>query len=313
MAYNAVDTVFFTADLGTSTFNLMGGGYQTSIDFDEKQFVVGYQYSYVNPNPFGFPSANLFYVGYVDFGGITAPAFKATAAPFDGGDIVVLTDEIIDFKGAFTSISFDDLVAETSPVCFAAGTLIATPGGEVRVEDLRPGDVVLTADGRAVAVRWIGRQTLHRRFTPADRFRPVCVRAGALGEGAPHADLVVTADHALAIDGLLVNAGALVNGTSIVQVPAAALPDRVTYFHVETEAHELLVANGVPAESFLDDAMRRVFDNRDDHVGRFGSEPRMVRALALPRVLSRRQLPASTLAALAERAAAAAPETLGAA
>jgi hypothetical protein len=56
--------------------------------------------------------------------------------------------------------TLNDIVEEETPVCFLAGTLIATPTGEVPVECLNIGDLVLTADGRAVPVKWIGRQTI---------------------------------------------------------------------------------------------------------------------------------------------------------
>ena len=178
-------------------------------------------------------------------------------------------------------------------MCFAAGTLIATPSGEVAVERLAPGDRVLAADGRTVAVLWIGRQTLSRIFTPEERFRPVRIRAGALGPNVPHADLVVTADHALLVGDVLVNAGALVNDTSIVRVPMAELSERVTYFHVETEAHDLVLANGAVAETFVDNATRRAFDNFAAFEARFGDTRDDLPELPLPRVTSRRQLPAA--------------------
>ena len=191
----------------------------------------------------------------------------------------------------------------SDPVCFAAGTPIATPEGEVAVERLAPGDLVLTADGRVVPVTFVGRQTLHRRFAPAERFRPVRIRAGALGENVPHADLVVTADHALLVGGVLVNAGALVNGTSIVRIPMGELPDRVTYFHVETENHELILAAGAPAETFIDDAARRTFDNHAEYESIHGAGRPEMAAIDLPRAMSGRQVPEAVRALLAAPAA----------
>ncbi|MBH0238871.1 Hint domain-containing protein, partial [Methylobrevis albus] len=94
--------------------------------------------------------------------------------------------------------------------CFVGGTLIATPAGEVPVESLAIGDLVLTADGRAVPVKWIGRQTIANHVFLSDRMRPVCIAAGALGSGVPHTDLYLSADHGMIVDGLVVNAGALV-------------------------------------------------------------------------------------------------------
>jgi hypothetical protein len=185
-------------------------------------------------------------------------------------------------------------------VCFAPGTLIATPGGERPVETLAIGDAVLTADGRAVAVRWMGRQTV-RTGLAGERARPVRVRAGALGPGVPHSDLVLTADHALILDDLAVNAGALVNGTTIAFVPLDALPDAVTYWHVETAAHDTILANGAPAETFVDYVGRKAFDNHREYLDLYGCE-RIIPEMRRLRISSRRQLPANHRARFGIRA-----------
>ena len=176
-------------------------------------------------------------------------------------------------------------------ICFAAGTLIATPDGERAVETLQIGDPVLTADGPVVPVKWVGRQTIHKVFTPSERFAPVRVRAGALGAGLPHTDLVLTADHALILDGLAINAGALVNGTSILRDPVETLPERVTYYHVETEAHDVILANGAAAETYVDYVQRSAFDNHAEYLALYG-DARTIPEMPLPRLSSRRQLPA---------------------
>ncbi|MGR3803899.1 Hint domain-containing protein [Marinibacterium profundimaris] len=175
------------------------------------------------------------------------------------------------------------------PICFGAGTLIATPSGARAVEDLRPGDPVLTADGRETAVKWVGRQVLSPRFA-GDRACPVRVAKGALGQGLPHRDLVLTPDHALILDGLAINAGALVNGVTITLEPRQSLPDRVTYYHVETEAHEVILANGAPAESYIDYVGRAAFDNYDEYLSLYG-EPAVISEMPLPRVSSARMVP----------------------
>lgn len=182
-------------------------------------------------------------------------------------------------------------------MCFAAGTGIACPGGERAVETLEIGDTVLTADGRAVPVRWIGRQTVDKRFTPAERFAPVRVAAGALGGGLPERDLVLTADHALVLDGLAITAGALVNGTTICRVPMAELAERETYYHVETDDHEAILAEGAAAETFVECDQRRAFDNHAEYVALYGAE-RGVAEMALPRVSSARLVPAAIRARL---------------
>ena len=182
-------------------------------------------------------------------------------------------------------------------LCFAAGTQIATPTGERAVEGLRIGDHVLTAEGRAVAVKWVGRQSVKTRFGTAERLAPVRIRAGALGDGLPHSDLTVTADHGMVVGGVIGHAGALVNGTTITRVPLAEMGEVYTVFHIETEAHEIILANGAPAETFIDNVSRRVFDNFAEFEALYGDVPEMDE-LPLPRAMSARQVPVHIIARL---------------
>ncbi|SFM69979.1 Hint domain-containing protein [Methylobacterium pseudosasicola] len=125
------------------------------------------------------------------------------------------------------------------------------------VEDLRIGDVVVTASGQRRPVRWIG-QRHYPGLTAPQADRPVRIRAGALADGAPARDLWVSPDHALLLDGLLVAAGHLVNGRTITR--GEAVTD-LTYWHVELDSHDMLLAESVPAESFLPVAgLRAQFD-----------------------------------------------------
>lgn len=176
-------------------------------------------------------------------------------------------------------------------ICFATGTLIATPTGERRVEELTAGDLVSTADGRAVPVKWIGHQTVTRLFTPSERRTPVRFLAGSLGDGLPHSDLVVTSDHAMMIDGIAIQAGALVNGITILRDAEAAKAERATYYHIETACHDIVLANGAPAETFVDHVSRKHFDNFAEYVTLFGSEEPVVE-MDYPRAMSPRQIPA---------------------
>ncbi|MFV1877228.1 Hint domain-containing protein [Nioella sp.] len=187
--------------------------------------------------------------------------------------------------------------------CFAEGTMISTPSGETAVEALRIGEDVLTADGRAVQVRWIGQQTLFPRFAPAARLRPVRIAAGALGDGQPRSDLTVTADHGMLVEGVICHAGALVNGTTITRVPLAEMGESYTVYHIETEAHEIILANGAPAETFIDNVSRRVFDNFAEFEALYGDVPEM-EELPYPRAMSARQVPERLKAKLAGQRAA---------
>ncbi len=146
-------------------------------------------------------------------------------------------------------------------VCFAEGTAILTPRGEVPVEALRLGQQVVTLGPSPGLrpIRWIGRRRVEvATHRDPVQVAPVLVRAGALGPGVPQRDLRVSPAHALYIDGCLVPARLLVDGQGIVQERWCLA---VTYWHVELDAHGILVAQGAPAESYRDDGNRHLFDN----------------------------------------------------
>lgn len=186
-------------------------------------------------------------------------------------------------------------------VCFLAGTLIATPDGVRAIEELVIGDLVLTAEGHARPVRWIGRQTIASLFADRLYSYPIRITAGALDEQLPERDLYVSPEHALMIDGVLVQAGALVNGITIARVTR---PEPIfTYYHVELEDHSLILAEGVPAETFVDNVTRRRFDNWAEYEALYGKGSAAISEIDLPRVKSARQLPAGIRGRLAGRAA----------
>ena len=175
--------------------------------------------------------------------------------------------------------------------CFAEGTLIAVPSGEVRVQDLAAGDLVCRADGGFARVLWLGRQTIVTRFA-GDAARLVRIAAGVLGT---HRDLCVTQDHAMLVDGVLVNAGALVGLPGIDLVPLRELPRRFAVYHVETEAHELILANGAATESYIGYSGRRAFDNYAEYLELYGAD-RLVPEMALPRITRAASLSVGRLA-----------------
>lgn len=185
----------------------------------------------------------------------------------------------------------DYAARETDPftTCFAAGTQILTEEGEKAVETLEIGDSVVTAEGGAVPVKWIGRQTL-APFFARHRAQPVRIAAGALGDGLPNRDLTVTADHGMVLDGYVINASALVNGTSITYVPLDDLDMHVTVYHVETEAHDVIFANGAPSETYVDVVTRETFDNHEDYLALYGAE-RIIPEMPRPRISTARLLP----------------------
>jgi hypothetical protein len=147
-----------------------------------------------------------------------------------------------------------------SPICYLRGTRILTPTGEIAVEDLKLGDVVLTRFGAMRPVRWIGRQSYTARSICDDREKiPVRIRAGALGERMPARDLHVSPGHSMLVDGVLVLAKLLVNGTTITQ---DRTPDEVQYYQIDLGTHDCVVAEGTWSETYADaEGLREQFHN----------------------------------------------------
>ncbi len=174
-----------------------------------------------------------------------------------------------------------------APTCFFAGTRIATANGEVRVEDITPGTLLMTYAGEILPVRWLGRSEVSMRFADPLRVLPIRIRAGALGENMPRRDLLVSPCHAMFVEGVLIQAGALVNGVTIIQ--ERDVPETFTYYHVELATHELLVAEGAPSESFVDNVDRMAFSNWAEHEGIVETAP--ITEMSYPRAKSRRQVP----------------------
>jgi hypothetical protein len=160
---------------------------------------------------------------------------------------------------AFEGPSFD--VADyATPICFAAGTRIAVPGGCREVEALRPGDLVLTRDDGYQPIKWIGASLYdHVALRRTPKLRPIRIRAGALGDGMPRHDLLVSRQHRVMIRSriaermfgaleIFVPAIKLVGAEGIAIASDAA---EVRYFHLLFEAHQVVLSNGTWTESLL--------------------------------------------------------------
>lgn len=160
----------------------------------------------------------------------------------------------------------DIVTTSASPVampaaCYRRNTLILTSRGEVPIEALTTKDEIVTAQGEKRAIRWIGHRKVNIAALPAERRLPnqlVQIKANAIGEGVPRRDLFVSAGHLVLVDGALVAAVNLVNGGSIV---LRGDINEVEYFHIECEDEEILVAEGLAAESFFDTGEKTMFDN----------------------------------------------------
>ena len=166
--------------------------------------------------------------------------------------------------------------------CFMPGTLIATPDGDRPVEELAIGDLVDTLDGGPRAIRWIGYRGYAGPFARNNpELLPVRVAAGALGDGLPRRDLLVSPRHALFLRGVLVPAALLVNGVSVTRVEGL---DEIRYIHIEFDGHQVVFSEGAPSESFVDDNSRRMFQNAHEFEAMFPAEPVVPAAYRAPRV-----------------------------
>ncbi|MGI4978199.1 MAG: Hint domain-containing protein, partial [Janthinobacterium lividum] len=195
---------------------------------------------------------------------LAAASFTDTRASGTATDTITLADTATvaatngaSLHPALTTVSIN--VTQPAPApCYASGTLILTDRGEVVVEALVKGDMVVTASGALRPIRWLGHRRVDcARHPDPDSVRPVRVRAHAFGPGVPRRDLVLSPEHALFLDGMLVPVRALVDGLSIVQEAW----ERVTYHHVELDSHDVLLAEGLAAESYLDTGNRAQFAN----------------------------------------------------
>ena len=142
--------------------------------------------------------------------------------------------------------------------CYRRGTRIATQQGGVAIEELAVGHLIVTASGAVRPIVWIGHRGIDSLGQPDPLVvQPVRVLAGAFGDGLPHRDLWPSPGHNVAREGRLIPISALINGRSVAQVEQ----DHVEYWHVELDAHDILLAEGLPAESYLDCGNRTAFAN----------------------------------------------------
>jgi hypothetical protein len=143
--------------------------------------------------------------------------------------------------------------------CFRAGTHIRTPGGDVPIETLGVGDHVMTASGEVRPVVWTGRRHVRcDRYADPRAVWPVRVVRGALAPEIPHGDLWLSREHALCLNDVLVPVKCLINGTTIAVVPT----DSITWHQLELATHDVVLAEGVPAETYLDVGDRGLFESQ---------------------------------------------------
>jgi Hint domain len=157
-----------------------------------------------------------------------------------------------------TTITASGIVDTYIDNCFLAGTDIATPSGSAPIEQLAVGDRVIAHFGGEQRVIWTGSRTIdcRRRPHPSQAW-PVRISPHAFGPEQPRTALFLSLDHAVFVDDVLIPIRYLVNGTTIRQIAM----DRVTYHHIELEEHDVVIANGLAAESYLDQNNHGFFTN----------------------------------------------------
>jgi Hint domain len=160
--------------------------------------------------------------------------------------------------------SEDGASVSVSALCFCTNTLITTPSGERPVQQLAVGDMVTTHRGVARRIVWVGTGKVLATQGRRDAATPIIVCQGALAHNVPNRDLRVTKGHSLYIDGVLIPVEFLVNHRSIFWDDNA---QEVELYHIELETHDVLVANGAPAESYRDDGNRWLFRNANSGWG----------------------------------------------
>ncbi|OAN81002.1 hypothetical protein A8B78_09965 [Jannaschia sp. EhC01] len=164
------------------------------------------------------------------------------------------------FDGEIEEVAIYDEPAQGNSVpCFTKGTLILTPKGKVPVEYLRVGDLVCTMDRGPQPIRWIGSRNvvLGRAGSGSDVLRPVRIRAGALGNGLPTRDLLVSRQHRMLISSRIAarmfhSPRVLAAAIKLVALPGIQVDEavhHVAYLHLMFDQHEVIFAEDAPTES----------------------------------------------------------------
>ena len=142
--------------------------------------------------------------------------------------------------------------------CFTPGTAIATPRGERLVEELQVGDRIITRDNGIQEIRWIGhKEVTGKALVGSPHLKPIMIKAGALGNGLPERDMLVSPNHRLLVASertqlyfeeseVLAAAKHLVGAAGIYELDVMA----TTYIHFMFDQHEVVLSNGAWTESF---------------------------------------------------------------
>jgi hypothetical protein len=187
--------------------------------------------------------------------------------PQPGGTVTLLDNGVVTGQFSLSTGTFapDGFQVVSDPgggvdltVCFLEGTRLLGLHGDIAVEDMEPGDCLITDGGSMRPVRWVGKRHIDAdRHPRPETVWPIRIAAGAIAHGLPERTLYLSPDHALYLDGRLVPAKALVNGRSIVQEPRR----QINYYHIELDSHDIVLAESLPCESYLETGNRNFFEN----------------------------------------------------
>ncbi|MEE9454435.1 MAG: Hint domain-containing protein [Paracoccaceae bacterium] len=144
--------------------------------------------------------------------------------------------------------------------CFVRGTMIETADGPVMVEGLKAGDLIKTADHDLQPIRWAGQRKIGaQELEQNDKLRPIRITAGALGNGLPATDLLVSRQHRMLTNSPIAErmfgaTGVLVSAIKLTALPGIFVDETVEeteYFHLLFDRHEIIFANDSPSESLF--------------------------------------------------------------
>jgi hypothetical protein len=264
-------TIDIAADLnGSGTLIVAGGGTVTlegavsaaqTIAFNGPGTLVLDQAAFVPAAIQGFDASDVLILN----------GLSANAISYQAGDLRLDIGGGVTFdlgvSGGYTLSDFavvqvgqdtDIILNPTAVLCMAAGTRIATPSGHLPVETLAAGDLVQTFSGNSQPISWVGYRRVDCQAHPKPtRVWPIRIAPHAFGQGQPARPLLLSPDHAIFVDEVLIPVKLLVNGTTIVQ----RQPATIDYYHLELAKHDILLADGLAIESYLETGFRAAFAN----------------------------------------------------
>ena len=173
-----------------------------------------------------------------------------------------------------------ELYGTGKAVCFYLGTKILTKSGEISIERINIGDLVVTTKG-LLPVKWVAKRTISNLMVPVEFFEsslPVLIESNSLGCGVPSRDLLVSENHGISADGKVVNAYFLINGINIRKTRTSDFRGDIRYFHLEFEDEVFVYANNTMACSYVNAGNRRGFDNYPQFVSLYGNADLTVRS-----------------------------------